>query len=397
MLTIRKAFLESIVQSGSMMASRLSLVAGTFVVGFFQPLTAVTQYDSFAITATFFALGLGLGLDSGLSLIAAEDNSEQRHLMLWVALSFPTFAILPVGLVIWLLHFWLDPVLITPQQLGLALILGYLQVNLTTAYSFDRFSGSAIRISLEILLFNLLGFLIGSLSLSQGGNVSDFIVAYVAALVVANLWVIPRHLVRHPVSRIKTSETVAMFRRLFGFSIWYLLSSLTLMLRRPIERIVVLAIGNTEILGTYIILSRMAELIGLFGTALSSGFMPIVIRRYHDPDGFGKTLARYLLNGYFAFTAVITVGVAFLSPFFLDRINFPDAYPVLRILIFLILANSLLGAISLSGQGFTLSRNGHFVGIAGVVLIMAFGGFSALFVSAGLGIFSATLGLLCAR
>ena len=106
MLTIRKAFLESIVQSGSMMASRLSLVAG--IRGWLFS----TAYSSHSIRqlyySHFFRIGAWFGFGFWLSLIAVEGNSEQRHLMLWVALSFPTFAILPVGLVIWLLHFWLD-------------------------------------------------------------------------------------------------------------------------------------------------------------------------------------------------------------------------------------------------------------------------------------------------
>lgn len=393
---IRKGLLESVVQSGSIMAARLSLIAGTFVVGFFQPLAEVTQFDSFAIVATFIALGLGLGLDSGLSLVAAEDSPEQRHLMLWVALAFPTFAILPVGLVILGAQFWLDPILLTWGQWGLAAIFGYLQVNLTIAYTFDRFSGSAIWISLEILGFNLLGFGVGSVLLAQGGHVSDFIVAYVIALALGNLWVIPRHLWRHPVPGDRRAEALAVFRKLVGFSIWYLMSSLTLLMRRPIERVAVLAVGSPEILGSYIIVSRLAELVGLLGTVLSSGFMPIIIRRYHDADGAGKALARYLLNGYFALSVGLIVGAAILSPLFLDRISFPDAYPVMPILLLLIAANSLLGAISLSGQGFTLTRKGYFVGLAGAVLIVAFAGLSVLFVFAGLGIWAAPLGLLCA-
>lgn len=391
---MRKALLESVVQSGSMMAARLSLIAATFVIGFFQPLIEVTQFDSFAIAATFIALGLGLGMDSGLSLIAAEDRPEQRHLMLWVALAFPACAVLPLGLAVWGAHFWLDPILLTWGQWGLAVLFGYLQANLTIAYSFDRFSGSAIWISLKILGVNLLGFGAGSVLLAQGGHVSDFMVAYVVALGLGNLWVIPRHLWRHPVPRARRTEAIAVFRTLVGFSIWYLMSSLTLLLRRPIERVAVLAVSSPEMLGGYIILSRLAELVGLVGTVLSSGFMPIIIRRYHDADGVGKALARKLLNGYFALSIVLIAGALILWPLYLHRIPFPEGYPVMPVLFLLIAANVFIGGGTLSGQGFVLTRKGHFVGAAGAVLIAAFAGFAALLVTMGFGIWATPLGLL---
>lgn len=391
---MRKALLESVVQSGSIMGARLSLIAATFVIGFFQPLTEVTQFDSFAIAATFIALGLGLGLDSGLALIASEDRSEQRHLMLWVALAFPACAVLPLGLAVWGAHFRLDPILLTWGQWGLAVLFAYFQTNLTITYSFDRFSGSAIWISLKILGVNLMGFGGGSMLLAQGGHVSDFILAYVVVLGLGNLWVIPRYLWRHPVPRDQRVEAVAVFRDLAAFSVFYLLSSLTLLMRRPIERVAVLAISSPEMLGGYIILSRLAELVGLVGGLLSSGFMPIIIRRYHDSDGVGKTLARRLLNGYFALSVGLMGGALTVWPLYLQSISFPDGYPVMQVLFLLIAANVLIGAGSLSGQGFILTRKGYFVGATGAVLIAAFSGFAALFITFGLGIWASPLGLL---
>lgn len=392
---MRKASLESMVQSGSIMGARLSMIAATFVIGFFQPLVEVTQFDSFAIAATFIALGLALGMDSGLSLIAAEDRPEQRHLMLWVALALPACLVLPLGLALWAAYFWLDPILLTWGQWGLAVLFGYLQANLTIAYSFDRFSGSAVWISLKILGVNLLGFGVGSGLLAQGGHVSDFMIAYVLALGLGNIWVIPRHLWLYRVPRNSRAEAPVVFRKLVGFSIWYLISSLTLLLRRPIERVAVLAVSSPETLGAYIMLSRLAELVGLLGTMLSSGFMPIIIRRYYDADGGGKALARNLLNGYFALSVVLIIGGLILWPLYLHRIPLPDALPVMPILFLLIAANSLFGAIALSGQGFVLTGKGYFVGAAGAVLIVAFASFAALFIFLGLGIWAAPLGFLC--
>ena len=143
-------------------AARLSLVAATFVIGLHQPLIEVTQFDAFVIAATLIAVVLGLGIDSGLSLIASKDMVEQRHLMLWVALACPVCMVLPLLLAARLAYVWIDPILLTWGQWGLAIILGYFQANLAIAYSFDRYSGSAIAISLKILLINAVGFSAGS-------------------------------------------------------------------------------------------------------------------------------------------------------------------------------------------------------------------------------------------
>ena len=394
MSLIRTALLESVVQSGSMMAARLSLIAATFIIGVFRPLNDVIQFDSFALGATFIALGLGFGMESGMSLLAKEDSSEQRHLMLWVALAFPACLVLPLGIAVWGASFLLDPVLLTWKQWGLAVIFGYLQANLSIAYSFDRFSGSAIRISLKILAVNLLGFSAGTVALAQGGLVSDFMVLYASALGLGNLWMIPPLLWRHRVSCKGHEEILATFRMLAGFSVWFLLSSLTLFLRRPIERMAVLSFSSPAMLGGYIILSRLAELVGLVGTVLSSGFMPIVIRRYHDRDGMGKSLARKLLNGYCVLSILLLIGALVLWPLYLYRIEFPPEFPVMSVLFLLVTANIFIGGASLSGQGFVLTHKSYFVGAAGGVLIATFAAFTALFILLGLGIWATPFGLL---
>lgn len=394
MSLIRIALLESVVQSGSMMAARLSLIAATFIIGVFRPLNDVIQFDSFALGATFIALGLGFGMESGMSLLVKEDTSEQRYLMLWVALAFPACLVLPLGIAVWGASFLLDPVLLTWKQWGLAVIFGYLQANLSIAYSYDRFSGSAIRISLKILAVNLLGFSVGAVALAQGGLVSDYMVLYASALGLGNLWIIPPLLWRHRVSRKGHEEILTTFRKLVGFSIWFLVSSLTLFLRRPIERVAVLAVSSPSMLGGYVIVSRLAELIGLVGGILSSGFMPIVIRRYYDEDGMGKSLARNLLNSYFALSILLLIGALLLWPLYLDRITFPAEFPVMSVLFLLIVANIFIGGTSLSGQGFVLTGKSYFVGVAGALLIAAFAGFSALFILLGLGIWATPFGLL---
>ena len=101
---------------------------------------------------------LGLGIDSGLS-----PNRIQRYgrAALPDALGGPSLSCLhglasfaggTFGICL------IDPILLTWGQWGLAIILGYFQANLTIAYSFDRYSGSAIAISLKILLINAVGF-----------------------------------------------------------------------------------------------------------------------------------------------------------------------------------------------------------------------------------------------
>ena len=122
----------------------------------------------------------------------------------------------------------------------------------------------------------------------------------------------------------------------------------------------------------------------------------MIIRRYHDADGVGKALARKLLNGYFALTVLLIVGALILGPLYLQHIPRSGALPAMPILFLLIVANSLFGVVSLSGQGFVLTRNGHFVGAAGAVLIVSFALFVALFIFSSLGIWAAPLGFLCA-
>lgn len=394
MSVVRTAFLESVVQSGSMMTARLSLIAATFIIGVFRPLNDVIQFDTFTIGATFISLGLGFGMESGMSLLAKEDSSEQRHLMLWVALAFPSCLVLPLGLAVWGANFLLDPVLLTWKQWGLAVVFGYLQANLTIAYSFNRFSGSAIRISLKILTVNLLGFSAGSIMLAQGGHVSDFMVMYVVALGIGNLWMIPPLLWRHRVPRWGREEAVAVFRKLVGFSFWFLISSLTLYLRRPIERVAVLAVSSPAMLGGYIIVSRVAELVGIVGGILSTGFMPIIIRRYHDSDGMGKSLARKLLHGYFTLSILLLIGAVMLWPLYLCRISFPPGFSVMSVLFLLVTANIFIGGTALSGHGFVLTHKSYFVGAAGAVLIVAFAGLAALFIVLGFGMWATPLALL---
>ena len=396
MSLLRKALLESVVQSGSMTAARLSLVAATFVIGLHQPLIEVTQFDAFVIAATLIAVVLGLGIDSGLSLIASKDMVEQRHLMLWVALACPACMVLPLLLAACLAYIWIDPILLTWGQWGLAIILGYFQANLAIAYSFDRYSGSAIAISLKILLINAVGFSVGCLLLAQGGDSADFMIAYVVTTGLGNLWIVPSHLWRHHVPHNLRAKAPAALYKLVGFSIWYVASSVTLLLRKPVERIMILAVSIPEMLGGYIILSRLAELVGLLGTALSAGFMPIIIRRYHDADGVGKNLARKLLDGYFAFSMLLTSGAFILWPLYLEDVPLPPEYPAMPILLLLITVNIFIGGAALSGQGFVLTQKGYYVGASGAFLLACFSAFGALFVLLGFGVWAAPMGLLVA-
>ena len=149
-------------------------------------------------------------------------------------------------------------------------------------------------------------------------------------------------------------------------------------------------------LGGYIILSRLAELVGLLGTALSTGFMPIIIRRYHDADGVGKNLARKLLDGYFALSMLLTSGALILWPLYLNDVPLPSEYPAMPILFLLITVNIFIGGAALSGQGFVLTQKGYYVGAAGAFLLACFSIFGALFVLLGFGVWAAPMGLLVA-
>lgn len=368
--------LASFVQSFCVSGSRLLLILPTFLVPSVAGFESLAYYDTFIISVNLISYLITFGLDSGFGLTSSFRTQKQKNHLFVVGHSVPIFFCLLLSILLLALSKLLTNFI--PDwffdDIYYSIPVALCQSQLLLTYSYKRFLSKAFRISLILLAIYFFSSFVALILFFHFKNSQTLIqcFSFVFVLLTSSYYlsIILSKICNHTFPAITPRLLLKTAYILLPFSFWYLISSLTLYLRRPIERILIVNVGSLELLGSYILVSRFAELIAMIGAFLSSGFYPLFISKYNSESNVGQKLAKTLLDFYFASIYLIIPIALLLWLVYLKFSNIDNNQFSIPLIFAMVLAAANLGGLSLTGQGFVLTKKSHFVGLIGACFIV---------------------------
>lgn len=373
---IRIGLLASFVQSFCVSGSRFLLILPTFIVPSVSGFESLAYYDTFIVSVNLISYLITFGLDSGFALASSFRTQKKKNHLFVVAHSVPILFCLLLS--VFLLFFFSFFSNLIPgwflNDIYLSLPVALCQTQLLLTYSYKRFLSKAYSISLILLAIYFISILISLVSFfhfkDSRALTHWFSFSFVFLTSAYYSLIFLFKFCNHTLPVIIPSLLVKTAYILLPFSFWYLISSLTLYLRRPIERLLIVNVGSLELLGSYILVSRFAESIAMIGSFLSSGFYPLFISKYNTDSNAGQKLAKTLLDYYFASIYLIIPIALGLWIFYLRFVNIDNTELGIPLVFAMVLSAANLGGLSLTGQGFVLTKKSYFVGIIGACFIL---------------------------
>jgi O-antigen/teichoic acid export membrane protein len=353
---LKKGAVDTLFQLAATTGVRFALVLSIFVLSRYVGAEAVATYDLFIISTSILLILLTFGLDSGLSVVAMDTDGKAHGAAIWLALGV-------TGLLFLLLYWPLKLAMATfdlgslfgPAVFNAAYLYAGGTAVMTLVFAYFRWAGRALTASIIISLAHSIGFVVAGAAFASTRTVDGFIWGLLAGSAIGaagTLIYLNREAPLIPLIRQHSLQRDALVR-LINIGWPFGVASLTLIARRVIDRGVLVAIGASNMLGGYALVSRAGETAAFFLALPAMGLAPIILSRHAEPAG--ARIARLLYGGYLLLGLVLA-GLAGLVTTYAGAQIFPAyALDALPLLVALIIGNLFFSESTVAGFGFVIA------------------------------------------
>lgn len=381
---------DTIVQVTATISVRLGLVVSVLLLAPFVGLEEVGRFDLFVIGATVMQLAVTLGMDSGLAIVSRRASYRMRRWFLLVALivlcllTALWFILLELFLLIsgWFVEY--------AVLMRMAIAYGALLGATTLIFSWFRWQSQARVASLLLTIANIASFAFATLGFVLVGTISSFIYG----LISGGIGGIALCLLYMNGSQgfsstdfgkiVRRKLLVPIATELLPISIPYFVASVSLILRRLVDRGFFLGLGDPALIGAYAIVARSAETIAFSFGIPSVGFAPILISRYREDSV--RLLGRLLYLLYCAASTLLILSGAFLVPIYFTEISHPAVNVVMPLMLPIIAGTLFLGETSIAGYGYVLARKPKLFTAFSITFIVIYASGVVILSALGLGV-----------
>lgn len=367
---LRKGALDSLLQVAATTLVRLGLVVAVLGLAPFVSFEELGRFDLFVVGSSFAVLAVMIGMDSGLAIVANRQSQAIRRALLIVAL-----CIVCILALVWSLLLVVVLVLLPSSVLEvdshaliwMTLTHGALSGVLILIFSWFRWQGRATTASLILIAANGVGFAAATIAFT----IEHSIPAFVAGLLLgAAFGIFGCFIFLIRAENFSRNDIAVLFRpqrakrlawSLLGVSLPYVMASVSLLLRRAIDRSYLMTLGDPVLLGAYAVVARGAELVGFAFSLPSVGFAPIFVARHGEAST--RRLAR-IFYGSYVVSSFVVVSLVFvltaLMPNFLGSLlgstTNANVNEVSKLLAPILVGTLFLGELSCAGFGYAIAR-----------------------------------------
>lgn len=388
---LQKGAIDSVLQVAATSLARMGLVLAVPVMAPFVSLEALGRFDLFIVGSSLVLIAVSLGMDSGLAIVNSRKSPAGRRALLMVTLGISFAVTVLLGTVLWLLTSWIPNIAGTEQQLVfLTLLYGALNAEIIIIFNWFRWQQRAVASSLMMIAANVVSFACAAILFAVFGTIIGFVsgliagsalgLAGVLALLVRNEELSLRDLrIFKQASRLRRMGAVIL-----GVSLPYMTASVSLVLRRVIDRSFLLTLGDPALLGAYAIVARAAELIGFAFALPAVGFAPIFVARH--AEAATRRLARLCYIGYVCLSVVVVVLVVICLPTLLWQFDVAQVADIAGLLAPILVGTLFLGELSIAGFGYVIKRRPRQFSILSLAFLLAYVGLLWLLTAVGMGV-----------
>lgn len=358
---LRQGIGDSLVQVAATTMVRLGLVLSLLVLAPLVALEETGQFDLFIVGATFVQLAVTAGMDSGLAIVTQRKTLQIRRWYLVVSLTILCALALFVFSAVELALLTLPDLSGHAALIRIGLGYGTLMGAMILIFSWFRWQSRARTASILLVGANIASFAIAAVGFMLFGT----IVAFVSGLLLGSMGGVVLCLYYlicydgfslsnlREISDRKMLKLVAI--DLLRLSVPYLFASISLILRRLVDRAYILTLGDPKLIGAYAIIARASETIAFALSMPSVGFAPILVARHREAPV--QRLGRLLYTGYVIVAFLIVLAALFVSPRFFFMADDDTTIAAIVPLATSIIAGTLfLGETSIAAFGYVLAR-----------------------------------------
>jgi O-antigen/teichoic acid export membrane protein len=373
---LRQGFVDSLIQVAATTMVRLGLVLSLLVLAPLIPLEETGQFDLFIVGVTFVQLAVTAGMDSGLAIVNQSNTLKMRRLYLIVSLTIlcalALFGYLVVGLAMLALPILKD----YAELIRIGLVYGTAMGTMILIFSWFRWQSRARTASMLLISVNIASFAFAAVSFILFKTIFAFMSGLCLGSV-GGVALCVSYLIRfdgfslsnmREISDRNLMKPVAI--DLLLLSMPYLFASISLVLRRLVDRSYILTLGDPHIIGAYAIIARASELIAFAFALPSVGFAPILMARYQEASA--QHLGRLIYTGYVVLAFLIVLAALFVSPWFFAFTDDTTIAALVPLATSIIAGTLFLGETSIAAFGYLLVRKPSLFTAFSVAYIVAY-------------------------
>jgi len=319
------------------------------------------NYDLFLIIAAFLQIIITLGLDSGITILMAENQNNDTILsFLYVTallMSMGILLLLSICLYIYFIYF--HTLFSLPQPLW-QLIIVYILFNIITYHTFNflRWRTEAKKAAFTNLFSYLIGIVIGLVFLYTDASINSYLTGLVIGTflgAVFSLYMAKNYLLQfkiHPAS-------IILLKDLLRLSLPFVPNYIGNNLMQMADRVVILMLLGKYELGLYAIIMRLAAIPQFLAGTITGGFLPVMYNNYKEENG--QHLIRNFFNFYFLVIPVLFL-LFYLTADSLVNLFGGEEYTKASYLLPMALVSILfVNGTQGIGFGYTIKRKTHYI------------------------------------
>lgn len=351
-------------------------------------------YDMFLMLTSSGAVLGHLGMDSGASIIIAENLKKKPLLSAIVTLRMGSnlLVIIVLSLFVYVLHLFGLNVFFTDRIFLLLLINVLVTVVMNVTFNFFMWSGQSKTAAIVNLISSLGGILLGFALLNSADQkiIEHFLLGLVIGKSFGALFCL--FLLKNYFFEATLSNIRIISKDIFRLSLPYIPVDICNNLMRLVDRILIVNLLGQEALGQYAFAFRIANASNFLINATSKGVRPIMLQNHTTEEG--KKFSRLVYERYLILIPVIYLITILISPH-LTEIFGGDKYmaaaPIIGIMV---LSTFFFSSIAFSGFGYLVKRKTHIFTVHYLISILINLGLSLLFINLGFGLMGIALGVM---
>lgn len=325
------------------------------------------EYDLFLISASFITLIIGLGIDSGLAIIIAENIKKLKNIKFLFSFSL----IISLGFLYCLaiIGFLVNMYLAFFEINVFLLLILYVNFTYITyfVFNFIRWIGDTKLAALISFYSSILSVLIGVLFLYF---IDKSIESLFLGMVIGSLFgaIMSLFISQKYISFKIIKDGKLILKDLLKLSIPFIPTYLSNYFSAFCDRFIILfLIGDIYLIGLYALFYRISQIGGLAANLITKGFLPVMYNNYKSIEG--KILIRKMFNFYNLSLIPILILIYFFSDLFIKILggkNYSEFLEYSYLLPSIFMSTLVISGMAMNGFGFTIRRKTHYIAIISI-------------------------------